>query len=179
MEEQYGKFLSKLENQFPSIKSVFQEGASVKRRRAPRYLRDDQPKSKFIVRSDALCSGYGKNKLVKPADQIMQELEKHRIHKEPRRPRKASRKKRMKRKRNHRKLRKNKSINVPRRHKDLKNMIVLGDTDVISPEVTLPNNPPGEAEDAYKDDNNIIGLECGNTSQFSMKNSFKRSPYYF
>ena len=52
VEEQYGKFLSKLENQFPSIKSVFQEGTSVKRRRAPRYLRDDQPKSKFIVRSD-------------------------------------------------------------------------------------------------------------------------------
>eukprot|EP00942_MAST-04A_sp_MAST-4A-sp1_P007513 g7513.t1 len=85
--KKYGHILNKLETQFPSIRNVFQEGKSNKRRFAPRYLRDDQPKSKFIVRSEALCSGYGKNKLVKPADQILQELEKHRIHKEPRRPR--------------------------------------------------------------------------------------------
>ena len=91
IEEKYGSFLNNLENQFPSIRKVFQEGKSTKRRFAPRYLRDDQPNSKFIVRSDALCSGYGKNKLIKPADQILQELEKHRIHKEPRRPRRLKR----------------------------------------------------------------------------------------
>ena len=176
VDNQYGNFLSKLENQFPSIKSVFQEGASVKRRRAPRYLRDDQPKSKFIVRSDALCSGYGKNKLVKPADQIIHELEKHRIHKEPRRPRKASRKKRANRKRKHRKLRHNKSINVPRRHQDLKDMIVLGDTDVITPEVALATDLTDEAKASCKDDGSIIRAESGNTSQFSVKHNAKRSP---
>eukprot|EP00943_MAST-04B_sp_MAST-4B-sp1_P009253 g9253.t1 len=129
IEEKYGIFLNNLENQFPSIRKVFQEGKSTKRRLAPRYLRDDQPSSKFIVRSDALCSGYGKNKLVKAADQILQELEKHRIHKEPRRPRRLRR--RRARKGTHkggRRLKKrNRPIRVPRTHRTLKNMIVLGE----------------------------------------------------
>ena len=83
--EVYHSMLS-LERMYPSVRKINEEGQLLKRRRVPAYLRSDQPRSKFIVRSEALCSGWGRNKIVKPADQILQELERHRIEKIPRRP---------------------------------------------------------------------------------------------
>jgi hypothetical protein len=122
--EVYHSMLS-LERMYPSVRKINEEGQLLKRRRVPAYLRSDQPRSKFIVRSEALCSGWGRNKIVKPADQILQELERHRIEKIPRRPKRPKRRRRRGKKgaQKHRV----KTVYVPKRHRTLMKQLALGD----------------------------------------------------
>ena len=121
--------MCKLEKQFPSVRQAHEEGRRTKRILVPSYLRPDQPNSKFIIRADGLCSGWGRNKLIKPADQLLQELERHRIPKLPRRPRKKKKKRG-----NRSSLRTGKNgrrIVVPAQHRSLMENIVLGEENLV------------------------------------------------